>query len=190
NKNLVNNDPEVHPDLHQLFLKYNATYFWGQLHMVEVKWSIRMRLCAGVCSYHSREGFCSIRLSEPLLKFRPVSDMINTLLHEMIHAYLFVTQNNRDRDGHGPEFHKHMDRINQASGSQITVYHTFHDEVDFYRTHIWRCQGPCRDRPPYFGYVKRSMNRAPQPADSWFKDHQASCGGTYIKISEPSKPTK
>lgn len=44
-----------------------------------------------------------------------------TLLHEMIHALLFVTQNNRDRDGHGPEFCKHMNRINQASGSKITV---------------------------------------------------------------------
>lgn len=44
-----------------------------------------------------------------------------TLLHEMIHALLFVTQNNRDRDGHGPEFCKHMNRINQASGTKITV---------------------------------------------------------------------
>lgn len=39
----------------------------------------------------------------------------------MIHALLFVTQNNRDRDGHGPEFCKHMDRINKASGTKITV---------------------------------------------------------------------
>lgn len=44
-----------------------------------------------------------------------------TLLHEMIHALLFVTQNNRDRDGHGPEFCKHMNRINKASGTKITV---------------------------------------------------------------------
>jgi hypothetical protein len=41
--------------------------------------------------------------------------------HEMIHAYLFVTQNNRDRDGHGPEFHKHMYRINREAGTNITV---------------------------------------------------------------------
>lgn len=39
----------------------------------------------------------------------------------MIHALLFVTQNNRDRDGHGPEFCKHMDRINDASGTKISV---------------------------------------------------------------------
>lgn len=41
--------------------------------------------------------------------------------HEMIHAFLFVTHNNRDRDGHGPEFHYHMYRINKQAGTNITV---------------------------------------------------------------------
>lgn len=59
----------------------------------------------------------------------------------MIHALLFVTQNNRDRDGHGPEFCKHMNRINQATGTKITVgvsststsiiaQTAFHGEID------------------------------------------------------------
>lgn len=39
----------------------------------------------------------------------------------MIHGYLFLTNNNRDRDGHGPEFCKHMNRINKAAGTKITV---------------------------------------------------------------------
>ena len=39
----------------------------------------------------------------------------------MIHAFLFLTNNNRDRDGHGPEFQSHMVRINQESGTRITV---------------------------------------------------------------------
>ncbi|RXN01348.1 hypothetical protein EOD39_7077 [Acipenser ruthenus] len=43
------------------------------------------------------------------------------LLHEMIHALLFVTLNNEDRDGHGPEFCKHMNRINSATGTKISV---------------------------------------------------------------------
>ena len=43
------------------------------------------------------------------------------LQHEMIHAYLFVTANNKDRDGHGPEFCKHMHRINASAGTNITV---------------------------------------------------------------------
>ena len=39
----------------------------------------------------------------------------------MIHALLFVTANNKDREGHGPEFQKHMNRINAATGANITV---------------------------------------------------------------------
>lgn len=41
--------------------------------------------------------------------------------HEMIHAYLFVTDNYKDRSDHGPEFHKHMYRINNEAGTNITV---------------------------------------------------------------------
>ncbi|XP_034018414.1 sprT-like domain-containing protein Spartan [Thalassophryne amazonica] len=173
------------PDVRALFLDFNDRFFWGKLSGVEVKWSPRMTLCAGVCSYEGRGGLCSIRLSEPLLKLRPRKDLVETLLHEMIHALLFVTQNNRDREGHGPEFCKHMNRINKASGTNITIYHSFHDEVDVYRQHWWRCSGPCQNRRPYFGYVKRAMNRAPSALDPWWEDHQRTCGGTYTKIKEP-----
>ncbi|KAI1897516.1 hypothetical protein AGOR_G00084080 [Albula goreensis] len=178
------------PDVRAMFLQFNDMFFWGKLCGVEVKWSSRMTLCAGVCSYEGRGGLCSIRLSEPLLKLRPRRDLVQTLLHEMIHALLFVTQNNRDRDGHGPEFCKHMNRINQASGTKITVYHTFHDEVDLYRQHWWRCNGPCQNRKPFFGYVKRAMNRAPSPRDPWWADHQRTCGGTYVKVKEPDDYSK
>ncbi|XP_062857896.1 DNA-dependent metalloprotease SPRTN isoform X2 [Trichomycterus rosablanca] len=173
------------PDIRATFLEFNDMLFWGKLSGVEVKWSPRMTLCAGVCSYEGRGGLCSIRLSEPLLKLRPRKDLVQTLLHEMIHALLFVTQNNRDRDGHGPEFCKHMNRINKATGTKITIYHSFHDEVDVYRQHWWRCNGPCQNRKPFFGYVKRAMNRAPSAQDPWWEDHRRTCGGTYTKIKEP-----
>jgi hypothetical protein len=29
------------------------------------------------------------------------------------------------------------------------------------------------------------MNRKPQSADSWWKTHQSTCNGTFIKVSEP-----
>lgn len=35
----------------------------------------------------------------------------------MIHAYLCVTRNYFDRDDHGPEFKKHMKRINSAGST-------------------------------------------------------------------------
>lgn len=43
-----------------------------------------MTLCAGVCSFDGQ--LCSVRLSVPLLKLRPRHDLVNTLLHEMIHG--------------------------------------------------------------------------------------------------------
>ncbi|KAI9485780.1 MAG: SprT-like family-domain-containing protein [Benjaminiella poitrasii] len=180
---------ETIPDLHELFMLFNALYFDHKLDMVEVKWSNRMTRCAGTCTFKTG-GHCIVTLSEPLLKFRPKSDMIDTLLHEMIHALLFITQRNIDRDGHGPEFLYEANRINKLADTNITVYHSFHDEVDYYLTHVWQCNGSCRDKPPYFGIVKRSMNRPPQLADPWFADHQLTCEGTFVKIHSPEPTTK
>ncbi|XP_075351986.1 DNA-dependent metalloprotease SPRTN [Mycteria americana] len=178
------------PDVHGLFVQFNETLFWGRLAAVEVSWSPRMTLCAGVCRYEGKGGMCSIRLSEPLLKLRPRKDLVETLLHEMIHALLFVTNNDKDRESHGPEFRKHMHRINRLTGANVTIYHTFHDEVDLYRQHWWRCNGPCQNRKPYFGYVKRSMNRAPSARDFWWAEHQETCGGTFTKVKEPENFSK
>lgn len=107
------------PDIHILFMEFDKQFFWNKLQAVCVDWSKRMTTCAGTCSYSGRGGMCRITLSEPLLKLRPRKDLVETLLHEMIHAYLFVTHNNKDRDGHGLEFHKHMFRINKEAGENI-----------------------------------------------------------------------
>ncbi|CAM4538036.1 DNA-dependent metalloprotease SPRTN [Caretta caretta] len=178
------------PDVRGLFVQFNETLFWGKLAAVAVTWSPRMTLCAGVCSYEGRGGMCSIRLSEPLLKLRPRKDLVETLLHEMIHALLFVTNNDKDHESHGPEFCKHMRRINRMTGANVTIYHDFHDEVDSYRQHWWRCNGPCQSRKPYYGYVKRAMNRAPSARDFWWSDHQQTCGGTFSKVKEPENYSK
>ncbi|CAG9858902.1 unnamed protein product [Phyllotreta striolata] len=178
------------PDIHNLFVAFSERFFWNRLGSVTVGWSKRMTSCAGVCTYRGRGGMCTIALSEPLLKLRPRKDLVETLLHEMIHAYLFVTHNNRDRDGHGPEFQKHMCRINQEAGTNITIYHSFHDEVRLYQQHWWRCSGPCQNWKPYFGTVRRVMNRAPGPNDKWWAEHARNCGGQFVKIKEPEKSVK
>lgn len=54
-----------------------------------------------------------------------------------------------------------------------------------YRQHWWKCNGPCQNRKPYFGYVKRAMNRAPSAQDPWWEDHKRTCGGNYTKVKEP-----
>ncbi|KAI6213319.1 Protein with SprT-like domain at the N terminus [Aphelenchoides besseyi] len=91
---------------------------------------------------------------------------------------------------HGPVFQAHMNRINRIANTNITIYHTFNAEVALYKQHWWRCDGPCRNRGPFFGWVKRTMNRAPSSADTWFASHQATCNGKFIKVKEPEKNEK
>lgn len=57
--------------------------------------------------------------------------------------------------------------------------------MNLHRQHWWKCNGPCQNRPPFYGLVKRAMNRSPSPNDPWWEDHQKTCGGTYVKIKEP-----
>ena len=76
---------------------------------------------AGQCSYRPEAGHCRIALSGPLLQYRPTSDLLCTLLHEMIHAVLFVgPRRNTDHDDHGPNFLEHMYRINRLLGLNIS----------------------------------------------------------------------
>eukprot|EP00178_Gracilaria_changii_P010304 TRINITY_DN299_c0_g1_i15.p1 TRINITY_DN299_c0_g1~~TRINITY_DN299_c0_g1_i15.p1 ORF type:complete len:664 (+),score=60.97 TRINITY_DN299_c0_g1_i15:2691-4682(+) len=172
------------PDVHALFQEYNRRHFGNKITHTYVEYSRRMTSCAGTCTF-MRTG-CRIALSEPLLKLRPVSDLKSTLLHEMIHAFLFLTKGlSRDGpDGHGPMFLSHAHRINQTErGVQITPYHNFHAEVDVYRVHHWRCSKCAR-------LIKRAMNRAPAPTDVWWSSHQRTCGGKFIKIAGPPPKEK
>jgi hypothetical protein len=192
---LSSTDPII--DIHELFSLYNTLYFRSLLlPRVEVSWSPRLTLCAGICELvrdpQNGNKYTRIRLklSEPLLKFRPRTDVVDTLLHEAIHAYFFVTTSWRhsrgeDGTGHGEGFLLLSDAVNNHGGYGVSVFHTFHDEVDSYRTHVWECDGPCKTRAPFFGLVKRSMNRAPGKGDSWWAGHVEACGGSFTKIAEP-----
>lgn len=134
-----------------MFSAFDLKFFQMKLKCVELEWSKRMYQCAGIC-YQRRNGYgmsCTIRLSEPLLKLRPRKDLVQTLLHEMIHAYLFILNIREGNGGHGPNFKKIMEGINKIAGTNITVYHTFHDEVELYKTHWWRCNGICQHRKPF-----------------------------------------
>ena len=53
-------------------------------------------------------------LTSRLSQFRSVADLKNTLLHEMIHAYINLTKI-KDDGMHGSEFHRLMDSINESS---------------------------------------------------------------------------
>lgn len=183
---------DPNPDIWELFRQFDLQFFEETLtkNCVELSWSPRMTQTAGLCAWNPRTSFCSIRLSLPLLQLRSRRDLVETLIHEMIHGFLFVTHQDDNHESHGEKFHYHMFRINQMTGTRISVYHTFHDEVRNYQNHVWKCDGPCQNRRPFFGLVKRSMNRKPGPNDTWWKQHQDSCGGTFHKIAEPDPKNK
>ncbi|KAL4432031.1 hypothetical protein ABPG74_017767 [Tetrahymena malaccensis] len=181
------NRPEtVVPDAYELFQFYDAYFFQNRLEACEMKWSKRMTSCAGTCK-HSSYNSCTITLSESLLQYRNSNELKETLLHEMIHAYLFLTNPKAclAEGGHGEEFKSLMSFINSVTGLNITVYHSFIDEVELFKVHVWKCNGPCQNQPPYFGTCKRQMNRPPQKSDTWFESHQKNCGGQFIKIDGP-----
>lgn len=76
-------DPEFEtldptPDVRALFAQYDKEFFGGALASVALEWSKRMTQCAGICYYRGAGGVI-IRLSEPLLQYRPRSDLVNTV---------------------------------------------------------------------------------------------------------------
>lgn len=80
---------EPFADINELFGLYDVLYFRSQLSTrVEVSWSTRMTLTAGICELlkddEGKYRRIRVKLSEPLLKFRPREDTVNTLLHEFV----------------------------------------------------------------------------------------------------------
>ena len=180
-------EAEENFDVYEYFAIYNDMYFQSKLGCVRLEWSKKMTTCAGI--FYKKSFEYIIRLSEPLLKFRTIKETKETLIHEMIHAWVQIENLDQsdDRSGHGYNFKLKMYEINKSTGFNITVYHSFHDEVDYYKKHIWRCNGSCRNIMPYYGYVKRAKNRAPGKNDYWWEDHKKTCGGEFIKVEEPKK---
>ena len=151
---LKENKAVMNEDIHDLFTIYDQTFFRGDLEgKVLLEWSKRMTQCAGICyldqaTRRSGKGlFCIVRLSLPLLKYRSMNELYETLLHELIHAWLFLTKNKHERndghDGHGPDFLVKMREINDMTGLKLSVYHTFSEEVEQARGHVWLCDGKC-----------------------------------------------
>ena len=129
------------PDVKGLFNKYNELFFNGELKPKRVYWSQRMTRCAGLCRIKNKKPFVfEIALSIKLLQFRPTIDLIETLIHEMIHAHIIsMEKRNIPHDSHGFKFVEEMQRINKLTGLNISIFHNFQNEVRYYRIHVWRC---------------------------------------------------
>jgi len=190
------------PDLFHLFTQLNSDYFdnelkWGRYNVFAF-WTKKFKEGPGHSFYLNWAGVI-IDLSEPELTGKPMRDIVQTLLHEMIHAWVFFEnrkskrswreKNEVDYDRrHGAEFMKKMNEINALSGANVGEFHVTDTAASkFVAKYTWRCNGSCRDKGPYFGWLRRRTNQAPSILDGWFEDHKKTCGGQFTLDNLPKQ---
>jgi predicted SprT family Zn-dependent metalloprotease len=101
--------PDV-ADLQLLFAQYNFLHFNGEIPAYRIAYNARFSNCAGRISYKPP----LIELSPKHLAGRP-TELRDTLLHEMIHAWL---QARGENSGHTARFKKKMRELGLSS-----IYH-------------------------------------------------------------------
>ncbi|XP_020586077.1 sprT-like domain-containing protein Spartan [Phalaenopsis equestris] len=190
------------PDIHELFCHYNSLYFSESLGTCIVSWAPNLTRMASFCDF-IEEGLCEIQLSEPLLESRSSADIKNILLHEMIHAFLWLIHKNNNYSDHGSQFWNLANLINSnckndnqrpSNGYNITAQHGLHNGENIDIVYQWRCTS-CGD------LIKRGMNREPSSIDcieknsgydcgnllcGWHR-HNMQCSGRYEKFDDASR---
>jgi len=104
----------IRPNIVLMFAELNAEYFDNKIPAgLPIVWNTRMTTTAGYCRY-KRVGYgitpSKIDLSDKLFRTMDYNEteIRETLIHEMVHAYLAETANIR---GHGWQFQSMMDKI-------------------------------------------------------------------------------
>jgi hypothetical protein len=105
----------------------------------------------------------------------------------MIHVYLVSIGEHNWLDHHGERFQAEGRRLKQETNIDISILAPFGHEAMYYFLHEWRCNGgssfewsglessiarlpscsgPCRNKPPRYGYVRLKRHRPPGPCES------------------------
>jgi len=126
----------------------SCRFFEKRLPTIRIEWSSRLTASAGlfvsqvgprsrwVSSAYRHGDARVIRLSAPLLRGQPESELQGTLAHEMIHQWEFDIR--KCRPSHGHTFREMMARMNEA-GLGITIRHQLNKTVDALNRYAWEC---------------------------------------------------
>lgn len=193
---MVGSDPE--PDIAELFCHYNALYFQDSLGACAVSWAEEPLPYGDTsgCDYYPGGGGCIVLLSKSLYELHTYSDLKNVLLHEMIHAYVCIKDNNTNHSNHGANFQKLMNTINSSSvpdrhrplgGYNIIMLHDIRKKCykyecdgcgDFVRS--TKIRGPSHD-----DCIERmgANSSCPNSACQWHR-HKKRCSGSYYRIGK------
>jgi len=186
------------PDVSELFCHYNSLYFRDSLGSCAVSWAEDPLPDRDVstCDYYPGGGGCIILLSKSLSECHDESDLKNALLHEMIHAYICIRENNNDHSDHGAKFRKLMNTINLSSiadphrpvdGYSITLLHEIRKKYYHYK-----CQS-CGDLiksiklrvPSGDNCIERKGVDDPcQNSKCHWHRHKQQCPGSYCRVQD------
>lgn len=159
------------PDIYAVFRAYNEEYFDGLIGGFEVRWCARLWIQAGKTTTFPLKR---ITISTKLLIGREIRIMVETLLHEMIHAYLFCNDHPHPLQ-HGEDFVKVMTETNILSTLNIGILdeggldHIAHLQV------IWECS-KCKEQIVRFKRKSRQLN------DKTARLHRVRCRGTWRMV--------
>ncbi|XP_062199071.1 uncharacterized protein LOC133901653 [Phragmites australis] len=192
---------DPNPDVGVLFNHFDGLYFQGALAAAgfSVHWGSSINSSSfGSITFSKPRN--TITLSEPVLRYRSTADRKKALLHEMIHAIIYIKFQRKDR-AHGPIFRDWVDAINSCpieddqrprGGYNLTTRHDFGtEEPRSVKTFLWKCKS-CGDT------LVRPSNQGP-PSDACcienvcnddtcrnmlcrWHNHKKGCRGTYAKV--------
>lgn len=126
-----------------------SRFFENRLPPITIEWSTRLTASAGlfvsqvgprsrwVSSAYRHGDARVIRLSAPLLRGEPETELLGTLAHEMIHQWEYDIR--KRRPSHGPTFREMMDQMNEA-GLGISIRHQLNETVNALNRYAWQCK--------------------------------------------------
>ena len=120
------------PYIEKKFKEFNQLIFAGQLPMVPIELS-NAKTFLGKCVYQKRKGkdgrveHFGFRLRFNTRIDLPEQELEDTIIHEMIHYYIYWKQMD-DTSAHGTLFQHVMNSINRKYGRHVTIRHEATEE--------------------------------------------------------------
>ena len=175
---------DPNPNIQKLFREFDNRFFDGYLTDMEVKlkWAGNLYSTAGKYFHRTK----TIHLASRLFEQRPRADLVETMLHEMIHSYVHQKKLPSADGSHGKSFKSLMNRINKIAGTNITIRHGWNAEVRALKKYHWKCTGHlCQNSFPYRGHISLPIQRKPNRFDYTFRLHEKLlCTGEFVPISD------
>lgn len=122
--------------IREKFDQFNLRYFDGSLPEIPIRLSHARTFLGAVRFLRHRNMWGREVLSDFILVISvhydlPESEVEDTIIHEMIHYYIYVN-GIKDTSAHGKEFRKMMDDINRRDGRHISISHRREEAEDGY----------------------------------------------------------